>query len=88
MTLRQARFIKKLRVKHGYSWRGIHSAYQVKYISKERWWYNLALNPFRKQWCKIIGLPEDTPDGNQINGIDLCNKAMILLGEEEEDGWN
>lgn len=26
--------------------------------------------------------------GNQIDGADLCEAAMLLLGEKVEDGWN
>lgn len=26
--------------------------------------------------------------GNQIIGRDLCNRAMDILGEEVESGWN
>lgn len=27
-------------------------------------------------------------DGLQVNGLNLCNKAMDVLNEKVEDGWN
>ena len=27
-------------------------------------------------------------DGNQLTGINLCHRAMLLLEETNEDGWN
>jgi hypothetical protein len=37
------------------------------------------------------GLPfnyDSSWGGNQLIGMDLCNKAMDILEEEVEDGWN
>lgn len=31
---------------------------------------------------------ECTVGGNQIDGMELCEKAMLLLEEKVEDGWN
>lgn len=32
--------------------------------------------------------PDEMVMGNQPYGADLCNRAMDLLGENVEDGWN
>lgn len=31
---------------------------------------------------------ESTIRGNQLVGLELCNKAMKMLNEKVEDGWN
>ena len=80
MTKFQALFIKLLRVRLDYSWRAVHSAWQMRYLPKEEWWYNPAITPeIRQIWNSIIG---------ELDGMRLCSEAMNYLGEEVEDGWN
>lgn len=31
---------------------------------------------------------KSTIGGNQLVGLELCNKAMEILNEKVEDGWN
>lgn len=47
-------------------------------------------------WRKIAEMAYETfpelrdriVNGNQMSGIELCNSAMVLLNETNEDGWN
>ena len=80
MTKAQALFIKVLRLRWEYSWRAVSINYQIRYIPKEDWWFNNALLE--------IDPDKTIPHGNQIEGMELCSKAMCLLNETVEYGWN
>ena len=52
---------------------------------------------YKKQSCSWRAVAGDFAEmhpelsicaGNQLEGMDLCNKAMEFLGETIEDGWN
>ena len=90
MTKFQALFIKLLRVRCGCSWRAVHSEWQMRYVPKENWWYNSSLIEARKKFPKIFRIHNyETPDGNQLVGMHLCEEAMMFLGEDAEiNGWN
>lgn len=39
-------------------------------------------------WRGIAYEMTNGKSSNQITGMNLCETAMKLLGEKEEDGWN
>lgn len=79
LTLEMAEFVKDLRVNKGYSWRAVHREWQLKYIPKDNWWFNSGIPiEFNTEIC----------NGHQPAAMELCDKCMIMLGEEIEDGWN
>lgn len=89
MTRFQALLIKVLRVRWGYSWRDIHIEWQLRYIPKEEWWYNSAIDSEYKQlFNRMHNLPIDAPDGNQVIGMELCSDAIKLLNDDVSDFWN
>jgi hypothetical protein len=80
MTKEEAIFIKDLRVNGDHTWRTIHVEYQLKYVPKEEWYFL----PITKEYTTDRSIPS----GNQLMGAELCGKAMHLLGETMDDGWN
>lgn len=79
LTLEMAEFVKDLRVIKGYSWRAVHRDWQIKYIPKENWFINSAIPP---------DFNTEKANGHQPAAMELCDKCMMMLGEEIEDGWN
>lgn len=68
MTLAQAKFVRKLRVEDGCTWRAVAG------ICNDQKWENLG------DWY---------PDGNQLMGMALCEKAASFFGEKYmEEPWN
>lgn len=65
-------------------------AYYVKFlrIKCEGSWRWVAAKYEMRYKDKIPFRFEFTYGGNQIDGMNLCQKAMIMLNEKIEDGWN
>lgn len=80
MTIEQANFVKKLRVKDEYTWRAVHREWQIAYEPKEEWWWNPAIPEHLRD--------KNIPNGHQEVGRELCYTAMDLLGEDVDCGWN
>lgn len=78
MTKFLAEDIKQWRVTEGCSWRMVHVKYQEKYVPEDKW-------SISEELVKHFGV---VPNGNQMDGMSLCQNAMIYLGEVVEDGWN
>ena len=73
MTIFQALFVKYLRIRCKGTWKWVADEYYKRYKS-----FPFATHPFDN--IKLYG--------SQQNGIMLCAKAITLLGDNIENGWN
>lgn len=76
MTLSQALFIKWLRIQQEGSWRYVADKYYQRYELKI---------PYTDKFLWEYPFPVKE---YQYYGMGLCDKAMKLLNEKTEDGWN